>query len=187
LENDIPMKSTIKIKTLLLVLVLAATGCSDDEKEKPVAKRKLAESMKFTGGAEGVDEGVIIECLCDLALELPGFELEVDGTQQFTGTLGGEIIRAVADDSGAGFSFAPFLFGEVTVTVKANDSLYLSWPGNLDTGIPFYDEISLFKGVVNTDGTVSGTWKCAPLNLDEGGYVDVKGVAEGTWGLEKFE
>lgn len=182
------MKPVVVIKIVSLALLVTAAGCSDDEKENPRAERKLAEVLQFTGKAQEADDGLNVECLCDLALELPDFDLETDGTQQFTGTLGGEIIRVVADENGAGFSFAPFLFGEVTVTVKPNDSIYVSWPGNLNTGIPFYDEIALFRGIVNTnDGTVTGTWKCAPLNLEEGGYTDLHGVAEGTWRLEKFE
>jgi len=169
-----------------LILLLVAFACNDEDEPPPA--RKLGEFMKFTGGAEGTDEGVTIECTCDLNLELTEFEISADGTQHFNGSLGGEIVRSVTNDLGDGFSFAPFLFGDVTVTVKQNDSLYLSWPGNMGTGIRFYDEIALFKGVLNRDdGTVTGTWKCAPLDLDEGGYVDLLGTVEGNWGLEEFE
>lgn len=180
------MNTIIKRKICHLLMLLTAVACSD--KDEPVAERKLGEFMKFTGEAEGTDEGVTINCVCDLNLELPEFETTAEGTQQFSGSLGGEIIRAVTKDSGDGFSFAPFLFGDVTVTVKQNDSIYLSWPGNLGTGIRFYDEIALFKGVLNrNDGTVRGTWMCAPLELDEGGYVDLHGTVEGNWGLEEFD
>jgi hypothetical protein len=181
------MKSLIKEKTFsLLLLMLVTISCSDDD-DKKSAERKLPEFMKFTGGAEGEDDGITIECLCDLNLELPEFEPNGE-TQIFTGSLGGEIIRAVTDGDGSGFSFAPFLFGEIELTLKPNDSIYLAWPGNEGTGIPFYDEISLFKGKFNKDdGTVTGSWKCAPLDLEEGGYVDTHGTAEGTWALEEFE
>ena len=182
------MKTLIKRKALCsFILLFCIVSCDDDDDKKATAERKLPEFLKFTGQAEGVDDGVTIECLCDLNLELPEFEVNGE-TQVFTGSLGGDIVRAVTNDDGAGFSFAPFLYGEVTLTVKPNDSVYLEWPGNLDTGIPFYDEIALFRGVVDTDeGTVSGTWNCAPLNIEEGGYVDLHGTAEGTWGLEEFE
>jgi hypothetical protein len=183
-----PMKTFVKGKTLLfLSLAFIVAACSDDDGDKKSAERKLPEFMKFTGGAEGEDDGITIECLCDLNLELPEFEPNGE-TQVFTGSLGGEIIRAVADSDGSGFSFAPFLFGEIELTLKPNDSIYLAWPGNEGTGIPFYDEISLFKGKFNKDdGTVTGSWKCAPLDLDEGGYVDTHGTVEGTWALEEFE
>lgn len=182
------MKSLIKEKTFyLLLLMLATISCNDDDDDKKSAERKLPEFLKFTGGAEGEEDGVTIDCLCDLNLELPEFEA-TDETQVFTGSLGGEIIRAVTNEDGSGFSFAPFLFGEIELTLKPNDSIYLAWPGNEGTGIPFYDEISLFKGKFNRDDeTVTGTWKCAPLDIEEGGYIDTHGTAEGTWSLEEFE
>ncbi len=180
------MKAFYNGKALLFFSLLLVIGCSDDDAKKS-AERKLPEFMKFTGGAEGEDDGITIDCLCDLYLELPEFEANGE-TQVFTGSLGGEIIRVVTDEDGSGFSFAPFLFGEIELTLKPNDSIYLAWPGNEGTGIPFYDEISLFKGKFNkADGTVTGSWKCAPLDIDEGGYVDTRGTAEGTWALEEFE
>ena len=179
---------TTTIKSFVFsILIVTMMNCDDDHNKKVSAERKLPEFMKFSGRAEGTEDDINVDCLCDLNLELPEFEVTGE-TQVFSGSLGGEIIRAVTNDDGAGFSFAPFLYGEIILTVQPNDSVYLEWPGNLDTGIPFYDEIALFKGKVNVDeGTVDGTWHCAPLNLEEGGYIDMKGTVEGTWALEEFE
>ena len=169
---------------ILIALMLGLISCNDEE-EKP--SRKLAEMMKFTGEAHGTQGELTIDCVCDLNAELPEFEVEADGKQVYTGTLGGEIGRAVTDSDGAGIALEPFLFGDIEVHVKANDSVYLYWPGNLNTEIDFYDEIALFKGVLNADGDVNGTWWCAPFELDEGGYVDLLGRIEGTWELEEVE
>lgn len=74
------------------------------------------------------------------------------------------------------------------MTVLPNDSVYLSWPGNLNTDIPFYDETALFRGVYNNvTNTVDGTWNCSPLNLEEGGYTDIKGTAKGDFQLKEFK
>lgn len=178
--------STTQRNLFCIILLLFVWSCDDDNGKKSSAERKLPEFLKFTGQAEGTEDDINVDCLCDLNLELPEFEVTGE-TQVFSGSLGGEIIRAVTDDDGAGFSFAPFLYGEITLTVKPNDSVYLEWPGNLNTGIPFYNEIALFKGKVTDEGTVNGTWYCAPLNMNEGGYVDMKGTVEGTWTLEEFE
>jgi len=181
------MSTIMNLKTwTMIVMVLISVSCDNDEDDDAVVERKLPEMMKFTGEADGTEGDLTIHCACDLNLELPEFET-TGQTQAFTGTLGGEIGRAVTQSSGDGFAFEPFLFGDITLTVMPNDSVYLSWPGNLDTGIPFYDEIALFKGVFNPDEkTVTGTWVCSPLNLNEGGYVDMEGHAEGTWHLEEF-
>lgn len=181
------MKSLIYPPAAALIISLAA-GCSDSETPTQENERKLPEMMKFSGNANGVDDDVTINCLCDLNLELTDYTIEPDGTQEYTGTLGGEITRAVENPEGDGFAFAPFLFGEITLTLLPNDSVYLAWPGNLNTGIAFYDNISLFRGKYDpASETVTGTWDCAPLDIDEGGYTDVKGTATGTWTLEIFE
>jgi len=172
-------------KPLILIgLLLVFVSCHDEE-ETP--SRKLAEMMKFTGEAHGIDGEFTIDCVCDLNAELPEFDVESDGKQVYTGTLGGEIGRAVTDSDGAGIALEPFLFGDIEVHVKSNDSVYLYWPGNLNTEIDFYDEIALFKGVINSDGDVMGTWWCAPFELDEGGYVDLQGRIEGTWELKEVD
>lgn len=143
--------------------------------------------MRFTGLAEGKAEGFTIQCRCDMILELPDFETGDNRSQQYSGTLGGEITRVITDDDGAGFSFSPFLFGDAHVTVTANDSVFLAWPTNEGTGTRFYDEIALFKGRLTTDGSISGSWKCAPLDISEGGYVKLKGTVGGSWNLKKIE
>lgn len=175
----------MKIQMLALIAMSFMMACNDDDDEKPT--RKLAEMMKFTGEAHGVDGELTIDCVCDLNAELPEFDVESDGKQVYTGTLGGEIGRAVTDSDGAGIALEPFLFGEIEVHVKPNDSVYVYWPGNLNTGIDFYDEIALFRGKLNADGDVTGTWWCAPFELDEGGYVDMQGRIEGTWELTELE
>jgi hypothetical protein len=169
--------------SLVVGLILVIAACS--EEEKPT--RKLGEFLKFTGEAHGMDSGLTIDCLCDLNAELPEFAPATEGAQVYSGVLGGEITRAVTDGSGAGIALQPFLFGEIEVELKANDSVFVHWPGNVGTGIDFYDEITLFKGIRNADGTLSGKWWCAPFELDEGGYVDLVGRIEGTWQLIEME
>lgn len=181
------MKSLIFPPAVIMIMSFA-TSCSDSETDSMKTERELPEMMKFSGSANGVDDGITINCLCDLNLELAEYTVEPDGSQKYTGTLGGEITRVVENPEGDGFAFAPFLFGEITLTLHPNDSVYLAWPGNLNTGIAFYDNISLFRGKYDpASETVTGTWDCAPLDLDEGGYIDIKGTAQGTWMLEHFE
>src|SRR5262245_56960142 len=93
--------STMIYRTILLVAIFALSfSCSDDE--DPVRERKLPEFMKFTGEAEGTEGDLNVQCACDMNLEIPEFELD-GNVQIFKGYLGGEIGRAITDDSGAGF------------------------------------------------------------------------------------
>jgi hypothetical protein len=174
------------LSVVLGLLPLLVFSC-EERGEEPAISRKLPEMMRFTGLAEGKAEGFDIQCRCDMILEVPDFVTGDNSSQQYIGTLGGEITRVITDDEGAGFSFSPFLFGDAEAMVTANDSVFLAWPANEGTGTRFYDEIALFEGRLNTDGSVTGSWKCAPLDISEGGYVDLKGTVEGSWNLEKIE
>jgi hypothetical protein len=39
-------------------------------------------------------------------------------------------------------------------------------------------------GTVDSSGRGRGPWRCAPFDIDTGGYVDESVVAEGTWQME---
>jgi hypothetical protein len=165
-------------------------SCSQDDNDAQSPSSevpKLSGVMVFSGLAEGKSEGVNVLCQCDMRLEIGEVRFNADGSQVYEATLGGDISRTVLDDNGDGFSFAPFLFGEADVRVDQDNTVSISWPGNLGTGIRFYDEIALFEGALNGDGTVAGRWNCAPLDLDQGGYVDLKGTVAGSWALAREE
>ncbi len=174
-------------KYLLINLLLHfAWSCSNDGVNGELPVRDLSEFLKFTGSAEGNVEGLQVDCECDLNLEIPDVEFQENGTQIYHGNMGGDILRTIVDVNGEGIGLRPFLFGEIELLLKTNDSVYLKWPGNEDTGIRFYDEISLFRGMINQDGTITGRWKCAPFDTDQGGYVDSIGIVSGTWVIRDF-
>jgi hypothetical protein len=187
------MKRVLKRATWCVSALLMAgcfLNCSSDDDASPDPQQeepKLSGVMVFSGQAEGKSEEINVLCQCDMRLEILEVSFNEDGSQVFEANLGGDISRTVLDDSGNGFSFAPFLFGEAVVTVEKDNMVAISWPANIGTGIRFYDEIALFEGVLNEDGSVSGSWNCAPLDLDQGGYVDLKGTVAGNWGLTREE
>ncbi len=177
------MKST-QTKILIIALLFTIVQCKENE----VESRKLPRLMKFSGSAEGVIESITIRCSCDLQLELTRFKMKDEKTQLYSGILGGEITRMRIDELGAGFSLSPFLYGNASVILKSNDSVYVSWPVNLNSDSnTFYNEIALFKGVLNPDKTITGSWKCAPFNISEGSYIDLNGIVAGEWKLEGIE
>ena len=166
-----------------LLVASLLLNCSRDDNGTLPEVPKLSGIMVFTGQAEGNSEGLNVLCQCDMRLELGEVRYNADGSQLYEANLGGEITRIILDDNGNGFSFAPYLFGEAEVTVAQDNKVSVSWPANLDTRVRFYDEIALFEGVLNVECGVSGNWKCAPLDLNEGGYVDLMGTVAGIWEL----
>jgi hypothetical protein len=175
-------------KAIFLLLSSFILSCSNDDPncEKPFSvDPKLANTMYFTGSAIGMDEGFDINCQCDLILEIDSFEALDNGIQYFTGNMGGGISRTVLDENGDGISLSPDLFGKVNLVVGIDGRVTILWNGNMFTGSRFYNEIAIFVGFLNEEGNVSGPWRCAPFDINEGGYVDIAGTVEGVWELTK--
>ena len=63
----------------------------------------------------------------------------------------------------------------------APDSLELEFPGSQGADSRFWANLAFFAGTLKQKATGAGSWLCAPFDVDEGGYVDTSGFAQGTW------
>jgi hypothetical protein len=154
-------------------LVLCLVGCA----EIP----ELPASFRMTGTATATEGEITADCAMDLLFELDPAGEPDGGAVARAGTHGGELIRNVLDDEGAGFGFRVDVFGEVVVTVERGGAMVVEIPINATGEGRFYTSLVELPGVAEDDGTATGTWTCAPLDLDQGGYVDETVVAQGTW------
>lgn len=114
------------------------------------------------------DDGMDVDCALDFIMEI---EMESDDgyERHYSGSMGGEAARTVVDALGAGISFSADAFMPVDVRITGNRvNIQSTLP--LLTRIPkdedsrFWTQITLFEGDVESDGSVSGSWLCAPFD-----------------------
>ena len=57
------------------------------------------------------------------------------------------------------------------------------FPANFDAEGRFWRELARLEGTFDASGRATGGWTCAPLDIDQGGYVDTRYTAFGSWEL----
>lgn len=143
---------------------------------------ELPTHFALSGEASASEGGTDVDCALDLLFDVEAAER--DGRSNVTtGVHGGEVARRILDPEGAGFLFHADVFGEVEVSVDAREALLIRIPINDTAEGRFWTSMARFEGTWDgVDG--EGTWTCAPLDIDQEGYVDETVVAEGTWTME---
>lgn len=137
--------------------------------------------------AEGSENGTNVSCSLDFIFELDP-PSERDGVVATQGVHGGDAGRVILDDKGAGFGFSASSYGMVVATLdKTTGELELAIPLNETAKNRFWKELALLPGTMGTDGHSTGTWTCAPLDIEQGGYTDTTITVEGTWYAEPLE
>lgn len=139
----------------------------------------------MTGSAMSTEtDGSTVNCVLNLFFELDPEPQRLPGTLVYEGTHGGDIQRTVLDAQGNGISLWPDVYGDVIVRSISPDQIQIAIPVNAGTESRFWRELSDFRGHFVSATTASGTWNCAPFDIDEGGYVDKKYTAQGTWTIQ---
>lgn len=197
------------MKALLVCLAVALVGCGDDSRSDggggsgPAGgadasggggsgegggintEQSVPTYFRMTATADGrTEEDINVSCFLDFIFEL---EAETERTEELVeipGFHGGEARRSLLDDKGAGFVFSASAAGDVVATLRFPDELDLAIPINDTAENRFWKEMRLFQGTLAEDGTASGAWTCAPLDIEQEGYVDNEVVLEGTWSIE---
>jgi hypothetical protein len=169
-------------RRLPFTLVLLA-ACGGDP-VAPSAPLPLPGELHIVGVAAGPrpDRGSI-ECGFDIRLSL----VEIRRTPEFTeytGTMGGEVYRATTDSTGAGFEVSALVASETAIArLVGRDGIQLLLGDTATGGRRFWRELAVITGTRHQGDPGSGTWTCAPLDLNAG-YVDTTGVVQGSWHVE---
>lgn len=168
---------------LLILPFLTIAGCDQEDPIATPRVQNLPAQFKMTGEAEFTDaQGNSVTCSLDLNFEIRGETSRYPQFVQLRGVAGGEVFRRILDQSGAGFAFFADVFGEIRVDlVTHNGAVDFVTPINETAEGRFWKRLAHFVGTVDENGNGSGTWTCAPLDIDQGGYVDNVLSAEGTW------
>lgn len=174
--------------TVTTAATTTTAGQGGDGGAPPAGPTSIPNYFRLTAEAAGVDQGIDVACSLDFIFELDPERSRTDALVEYPGTHGGEAERTVLDENGDGFSFHADVFGEVVARLIFEGSvLELEIPINATTEESFWQELAFFPGTLEADGTGSGTWTCAPLEIDQDGYVDLVGTVDGTWQIEPIE
>jgi hypothetical protein len=163
-------------------LLLAACNARGPTGPEPV--QNLPPTFRLTASASGSDAGAGLTgtCSLDWIFELRREVSRQPTLVQYEGVHGGEASRTVLQSDQSGFGFFIDVFGDVDARLNpVLRTVELRIPINETADSRFYRELALFTGTVDEAGFGSGTWVCAPLDLDQGGYVDTILTMIGTW------
>jgi hypothetical protein len=128
-------------------------------------------------------DGTSVSCELDLVFELDAHPSETPVSLEYRGRHGGAIRRTVLDASGNGISLWPDVLGDVVARSLAPNQIQLTFPANMNTSSRFWRELSLLQGTFDAGDTATGSWICAPFDIDSGGWIDTQYTARGTWTL----
>jgi hypothetical protein len=186
----------------LLLAPLAVAGCDAPSPSAPRTQAPmLATRFHMTGSAASKEvDGTCVTCVLDFFIHLEAGPRGSPGVLEYQGVHGGHLVRTIVDATGAGLSLQPEVYGSVVVRAIAFETprsrrgpwnrirsrprdVQILIPINATTTSRFYRELSDFRGTFDSGGTATGTWNCAPFDINSGGYVDTAHVAVGTWSL----
>jgi len=129
-------------------------------------------------------DGSTVSCVLEFYFELPTEPRMVPEGLEYDGTHGGSVQRTVLDRHGNGISLWPAVAGEAVVRSLPPDRVEIIIPANIGVESRFWSELAQFEGRFDGRGQVVGEWNCAPFDLDEGGYVDTRFTARGSWAVD---
>ncbi len=145
----------------------------------------LARAYRMSGEALArTGDGRTAECVLDLVFELRERSDRTRDYVEYSGAHGGDVARAITASDGSGFAFSACVFGEVLMRRYRDGRVEILIPINETTDVPCYRLMAQWQGEAGRGRRVRGAWQCGPLLVDEGGYVDLDVVADGTWRLE---
>jgi hypothetical protein len=175
---------------LLLTFSFFVLSCNNDNsiQSDPVVQN-LPSQFRLSGEAQHTAaDGSNVTCQLDLIFEMRNELSRSQQAVQYSGVHGGEVFRTVLAEDGSGFGFHADVFGEVQAYLYVQSGIVnLAIPINTTADGRFWREMASFSGIALSDGTASGTWTCAPLDLNQGGYVDTSLIAEGHWRFEPIQ
>jgi hypothetical protein len=179
----------MKAKFVALIPFLFILACDDDgDPVKSPILQSLPSQFRMVADATKTEpDGITLTCSLDFLFELKNETLRTEQRVVYKGTQGGPAVRSLLDEGGAGFVFSADTFGEVEVDVNLlTGQTVISIPINNTSPNRFWKEQARFDAVFDSNGNGTGNWTCAPLDIDQGGYVDTSITASGTFHITPF-
>jgi hypothetical protein len=173
----------------ILPLLILLIGCTSSD--NPVKKQRvesLPSQFQLIGEAKGGDDSRDVACHLNFFFELREQTIRTDQLVEYKGFHGGEAVRTIQKKDGSGFVFNADSGGEVIVRlIPETGQIEIISPLNATAPTPFWHNLASLPGSVYVTGVGSGTWKCAPLDIEQGGYVDTDLIIDGQWRMEPIQ
>ena len=140
-----------------------------------------ASTYVLQGTAEGEDTAADRRAECHFGALVD--QLVPDGDGGFSAFASGEVFRNVFPDTRR-FEFSALVAGPTTLTAIGADTFALRFVGDQpDDALRFWLALEVIEGSPDGEGGWAGTWSCAPIDIDFGGFFDDGPTVEGTWTL----
>jgi hypothetical protein len=159
-------------------------GCHDDDGGP--AELRLPTFFELNATASAAEGDLTVECALGFVVEISGEVSRTSEIVEYLAVMGGEAERLLQRPDGSGVILSAFAhYPRLQVLHILPDRVQLVSldfpPDGPSTGSRFWDELRFFDGVLDEDGTITGEWLCAPLDVEQGGINDDSVFAEGTW------
>lgn len=188
---------------VFVVVSLAIAACSDDDVDGRAdveavagdttadvavditdADAALPEHMLLSGTGEGADPDADrrVECHFEVGLQ----DFVPDGAGGWSAFASGEVFRTMFPDTRR-FEFSAFIGGAATLTAVNGGGFELRFVGvQPEDAKPFWLALEAVPGAVTDDGW-AGSFSCAPMDVDFGGYLDDGPTVVGAWSIVPAE
>jgi hypothetical protein len=158
------------------------SGASDADSGDAGAPAKLRVDGTASGSVGGSDAGAdggSDRVECHFFAEIDQLVVSPDGS--FTGFGVGEVFRT-AYPGDQRFEFSAFVAGEVSVTHTSESDVEARLVGDQpEDAKAFWLELEVIGGRKVGAFSYDGTWTCAPILLDDPGFIDIDLDVPGTW------
>jgi hypothetical protein len=155
-----------------------ADAASDAAGDADVA---AASVLVLSGTASGADPEADRRAECSFGALID--QIVPDGDGGFSAFASGEVFRNIYPDTRR-YEFSALIAGEATLARGAGDTFELRFVGDQpEDAIPFWLALEVLTATPEGTGGWQGSWRCAPMDIDFGGFFDDGPTVDGTWTL----
>jgi hypothetical protein len=148
-------------------------GVEDAGAELPSMLRVSGEAMEIAPDGERAD--------CSFFADVGDLTFTADGG--WTGTIfGGEVFRTITTSTAGNLYELSALIGGPASAEREGERLKVRIAGDQPADAnPFWLALEVLTGTITAAHEAEGSWVCAPLDLNEPGFVDRNVYAPGSW------
>jgi hypothetical protein len=126
-----------------------------------------------------------VECEIAFLVEIAGEVSRTDEVIEYVGTMGGSAGRTILREDGSGVGYiGDYYFPNLQVLHILPSRIQLvsdTYRPDEPVSSRFGAELHFWEGALQPDGSILGSWTCAPMDVDDHGVEDYTIFAEGLW------
>jgi len=126
-----------------------------------------------------------VDCRIDFLVEIAGEVSRTDEVIEYVGTMGGGAERKIRREDGSGVAYiGDYYFPNLQVLHILPSRIQLvsdNYRPDEPVSSRFGAELRFWEGALQPDGSILGSWTCAPMDVDDRGIEDFTIFADGPW------